>query len=129
MNIESQIQQALRQAELFSQTLQSAREQEKKALQTLEEERVKWSHNFEEKSILIDQLERELEATVDALHSNPNSSKLEEDELNNSNYFIKNRNNNQQDSFDGSKINISNHKNEKLDVSNDSYSNSLQSRY
>ena len=74
MDLESQIQQALQQAELFSKSLESARLQEAKALQTLENERVKWSQDSEEKSIYIDQLQRELEATVDALHS----SKLED---------------------------------------------------
>ena len=37
----------------------------------MEEERLLWSQNAEEKSVIIEQLERELEATVDALHGDP----------------------------------------------------------
>jgi predicted RNase H-like nuclease (RuvC/YqgF family) len=66
-SIELKIQNAARKAEEFTESLREARMQEAKALQTLENERNKWNQVFEEKSVAIEQLERELEATVDAL--------------------------------------------------------------
>jgi hypothetical protein len=68
-SLESQIQEARLRAELFTKSLQEARLQENISLKTLEEERSRWTKSFEEKSTLIDQLERELSHTVEALHS------------------------------------------------------------
>ena len=51
----------------------------------LESERAEWSKSVEEKSVMIEQLERELEATVDALHSNNKNSTSHNLEQNNSN--------------------------------------------
>ena len=67
--LEAQIREAKLKAATFSKSLQEAREQEAIALQALEEEREKWTNNYEKKSILIDQLERELTSTVEALDS------------------------------------------------------------
>jgi predicted RNase H-like nuclease (RuvC/YqgF family) len=69
--LEAQIQEARLRAELFTKSLHDARNQENVSLKTLEEERSRWTKSFEEKSTLIDQLERELSFTVDALHSLP----------------------------------------------------------
>ena len=49
---------------MFSSSLYKAREQE----ELFEEERQKWVDSFEEKSAIIEQLERELTSTVDALN-------------------------------------------------------------
>lgn len=67
--LEAQIREAKLKAATFSKSLQEAREQEAIALQALEEEREKWTNNYEKKTILIDQLERELTSTVEALDS------------------------------------------------------------
>jgi hypothetical protein len=66
-SLEHQIKEARTRAELFSKSLQDAREQEAIALKVLEQERERWAHSFEEKSIMIEQLERELTSTVEAL--------------------------------------------------------------
>ena len=62
--VETQIKEARERAEVFASSLHRAREQE----ELFEEERQKWLQTFEEKSIMIDQLERELTSTVDALN-------------------------------------------------------------
>jgi chromosome segregation ATPase len=62
--VETQIKEAKERAEIFASSLHKAREQE----ELFEEERAKWVQTFEEKSIMIDQLERELTSTVDALN-------------------------------------------------------------
>ena len=49
---------------MFASSLYKAREQE----ELFEEERQQWVHSFEEKSAIIEQLERELTSTVDALN-------------------------------------------------------------
>jgi hypothetical protein len=66
-SLDFQIREAKSRAELFSKSLQDARAQEAVALKLLEQERERWAHSFEEKSILIEQLERELTSTVEAL--------------------------------------------------------------
>lgn len=66
-SLDSQIKEAKTRAELFSKSLNDARAQEAIALKILEEERERWAHSFEEKSIMIEQLERELTSTVEAL--------------------------------------------------------------
>lgn len=66
--IELQIQNAKIKAEQFSKALEASRQYEASAMKTLENERNKWSQAYEEKTVIIEQLERELEATVDALH-------------------------------------------------------------
>lgn len=64
VDLETQIRLARERAENFASSLNKAREQDNK----FEEERQKWMQSFEEKSILVEQLERELAATVDALN-------------------------------------------------------------
>jgi hypothetical protein len=66
-SLDFQIKEAKSRAELFSKSLHEARAQEAVALKLLEQERERWAHSFEEKSILIEQLERELTSTVEAL--------------------------------------------------------------
>lgn len=66
-SLDNQIKEAKSRAELFSKSLHDARTQEAIALKILEEERERWAHSFEEKSIMIEQLERELTFTVEAL--------------------------------------------------------------
>lgn len=66
--LEQQIQEARNRAEAFSKSLNEARQQEALALKILEDERSRWTQSFEEKSTMIEQLERELTVTVDALN-------------------------------------------------------------
>ena len=60
---ENQYKKTKERAEMFASSLYKAREQE----ELFEEERQQWVHSFEEKSAIIEQLERELTSTVDAL--------------------------------------------------------------
>ena len=95
-SFDKQMREAKIRADLFSKSLHDAREQEASALKALEEERSKWKQSFEEKSLMIEQLERELTSTVESLdrhksnaasllhhsHSLPgNRSQYEENEL------------------------------------------------
>lgn len=66
-SLDLQIQEARKRAEEYAQSLKQAREQENNALKTLELEREKWTKSIEEKSLLVNQLERELRSTVDTL--------------------------------------------------------------
>ena len=61
---ENQFKKTKERAEMFASSLYKAREQE----ELFEEERQKWVDSFEEKSVIIEQLERELTSTVDALN-------------------------------------------------------------
>ena len=61
---ENQYKKTKERAEMFASSLYKAREQE----ELFEEERQKWVDSFEEKSVIIEQLERELTSTVDALN-------------------------------------------------------------
>jgi hypothetical protein len=63
-SLDRQITEARTRAELFSKSLQNAREQEAMALMALEQERKRWASSFEEKSVMISELERELTDTV-----------------------------------------------------------------
>lgn len=74
-SLDFQIREAKSRAELFSKSLQDARAQEAIALKLLEQERERWTHSFEEKSILIEQLERELTSTVEALDAERSTDK------------------------------------------------------
>jgi hypothetical protein len=62
--VEAQIREARERADMFASSLNKAKEQEG----YFEEERQKWVLSFEEKSSMIEQLERELTSTVDALN-------------------------------------------------------------
>lgn len=75
-SLDNQIREAKTRAELFSKSLQDARAQEAIALKILEQERERWAHSFEEKSIMIEQLERELTSTVEALDVERSTDKL-----------------------------------------------------
>jgi hypothetical protein len=66
-SIEKQILDARKKAELYNQNLQLSREQELLAMKRLEEERLRWNHELDKKSLIINELERELETTVDTL--------------------------------------------------------------
>ena len=68
--IDDQIRNAKEKALLFSSSLQKTREQQ----QQFEAERQKWIQSYEEKSVLVEQLERELSSTVDALNEEKNLS-------------------------------------------------------
>lgn len=68
VKMEEQIQQAKARAESFSKSLEESRNQEAAVMRLLEDERLKWTEALEEKGVLIEQLERELEATVDEIH-------------------------------------------------------------
>lgn len=72
--LEFEIREARLRAELFTRSLQEARNQENLSLKTLEEERSRWTKTFEEKTTLIDQLERELSHTVEALQTLPQNA-------------------------------------------------------
>jgi hypothetical protein len=67
--LEEQILEARRRAEIFSRSLSEARQQEALALKILEGERLKWTQTYEDKSVIISELERELSSTVDQLNS------------------------------------------------------------
>ena len=73
---DKQMREAKIRAELFSKSLRDARDQEASALKALEDERSKWKQSFDEKSMMIEQLERELTHTVESLdyHKSSNSS-------------------------------------------------------
>lgn len=75
-SLDNQIREAKTRAELFSKSLQDARAQEAIALKILEQERERWAHSFEEKSIMIEQLERELTSTVEALDVERSTDRL-----------------------------------------------------
>lgn len=66
--MEGQIQQAKERAQNFTKSLEESRYQEAAVMKLLENERTKWTETLEEKGVLIEQLERELEATVDEIH-------------------------------------------------------------
>jgi chromosome segregation ATPase len=70
--VETQIREARERAETFATSLKKAREQEA----VFEDERQKWVQSFEEKSIVIEQLERELESTVNALNDEREHDKV-----------------------------------------------------
>lgn len=76
-SLDNQIKEAKSRAELFSKSLHDARAQEAIALRILEEERERWAHSFEEKSIMIEQLERELTFTVEALDVERSTDKMQ----------------------------------------------------
>jgi len=75
-SFDKQMREAKIRADLFSKSLHDAREQEASALKALEEERSKWKQSFEEKSMMIEQLERELTSTVESLDRHKSSSSL-----------------------------------------------------
>jgi hypothetical protein len=67
LSSDDQIAEAKRRAMMYAQSLKESREQEAKAMKALEQERTKWIYDHEEKSIRIEQLERELATAVDAI--------------------------------------------------------------
>lgn len=73
-DFEEQLRAAKKRTEEFNQSVHQARRQEAEALQLLERERRAWTASFEEKNVLIEQLERELACTVDALARSPPSA-------------------------------------------------------
>ena len=75
-SFDKQMREAKIRADLFSKSLHDAREQEASALKALEEERSKWKQSFEEKSMMIEQLERELTSTVESLDRHKSSASL-----------------------------------------------------
>ena len=74
---EYQLKEARERVHVFSSSLDKAREQEG----LFEEERQKWVLSFEEKSIMIEQLERELTSTVDALNQEKEERTMVQKEL------------------------------------------------
>lgn len=74
---EFQLKEARELVDVFSSSLNKAREQEG----LFEEERLKWVLSFEEKSIMIEQLERELTSTVDALNQEKEEKIMVQKEL------------------------------------------------
>lgn len=67
--MENQIEEARRRAYSYAQSLSGVREQDVSRAKSFEEDRDRWTRTFEEKSILIEQLERELQFAVEALDS------------------------------------------------------------
>ena len=82
---ESQLLQAQKRTEEFNQSVLQARQQEAAALKVLEEERKRWTASFEEKNVMIEQLQRELACTVDAL-SQSHQNELQEASLTSESY-------------------------------------------
>jgi chromosome segregation ATPase len=68
-SLDNQIQEAKRRASSYAQSMKNVREQEANAVRTLEEERDKWARSCEQKSVMVEQLERELKSAVDALET------------------------------------------------------------
>eukprot|EP01033_Poteriospumella_lacustris_P007436 gene7436-5348_t len=66
-SLEDQIEEARRRAYSYANSLKGVREQDAHRVKSFEEERDRWTRTFEEKSVLIEQLERELKSAVDAL--------------------------------------------------------------
>lgn len=66
-DFEEQVRAAKERTAKFSRSVVEARQQESEALKLLEQERRAWTASFEEQNVLIEQLERELASTVDAL--------------------------------------------------------------
>mmetsp|Transcript_4889 Transcript_4889/g.7444 ORF Transcript_4889/g.7444 Transcript_4889/m.7444 type:complete len:791 (-) Transcript_4889:152-2524(-) len=67
-SLEAQIQEARRRAEDFTKSLQNARKAEDESMRSVEEERRRWAASYEEKTAMVEQLQRELAYTVEALH-------------------------------------------------------------
>lgn len=75
--VEAQIREARERADMFASSLSKAKEQEG----YFEEERQKWVLSFEEKSSMIEQLERELTSTVDALNHEKQEKSMAQKDL------------------------------------------------
>jgi hypothetical protein len=67
-SLDQQIKDARRRAEEFSQKIQKTREEEEETIKYANEERKKWAVSYEEKTVMIEQLQRELASTVEALN-------------------------------------------------------------
>jgi hypothetical protein len=67
--LEMQIREARYRAEEFTKSLLESRERENMAMKLLEAERAQWARAYEEKNVIIEQLERELTSTVATLSS------------------------------------------------------------
>jgi chromosome segregation ATPase len=63
-----QIEEARKRAEEFSKNIQKTRNTEYETMRNAEEERKKWAASYEEKTVMIEQLQRELASTVEALN-------------------------------------------------------------
>lgn len=69
LSSDEQIMEAKKRAMMYAQSLREAREQESKALKALEQERNRWVYDHEEKSVRIEQLERELASAVETIEN------------------------------------------------------------
>lgn len=67
-SLDQQIKEARKRAEEFSQNIQKTRKTENESMRNAEEERRKWAASYEEKTVMIEQLQRELASTVEALN-------------------------------------------------------------
>jgi chromosome segregation ATPase len=67
-SLDFQIREAKRRAEDFSRSLQNSRKEEDESMRLVEEERRRWAVSYEEKTVMIEQLQRELAVTVEALN-------------------------------------------------------------
>lgn len=79
LSLSSRIAQARERAEGFSSRNPSSQESHKESMDAIERERQRWTKLYEEKSVIIEQLERELGTTVDALHKkdlHPNNASM-----------------------------------------------------
>lgn len=76
-SVEAKIREARERADMFASSLNKAKEQEG----YFEEERQKWVLSFEEKSSMIEQLERELTSTVDALNHEKQEKSIAQKDL------------------------------------------------
>jgi hypothetical protein len=68
ISLDQQIKEARRRAEEFNQKIQKTREEEEESIRSANEERKKWAVSYEEKTVMIEQLQRELASTVEALN-------------------------------------------------------------
>ena len=67
--LELQIREARKRAENFQQSLDEARKREALALEALEKERIQWTSTHENQKANFEQIERQLEVTMDALQA------------------------------------------------------------
>lgn len=68
-SIDRQINEARQRAQVYAESLRDAKERESRTIQTLEAEKNKWMESFEKKSVMVNQLEKELTSAVEVIEA------------------------------------------------------------
>lgn len=76
-SIETQVSEARKRAQQYADAVRAAKEREAKSIQSLEAEKNKWIESYEKKSMLVNQLERELSSAVEMIESQRRSSSVD----------------------------------------------------